>query len=185
MVTPPSFPIVTPRLWLRPLVADDAAALFAMDSDPKVHTFLGNAPVKDIAQIHEAIAMIQAQYAAFGTGRWAVVLQETGECIGWAGLKYVHAPAHGRSKYYDLGYRLHRDHWGRGYATEAAEAILQVGFGQMGLTQIHALVDVANLGSRRVLAKLGFVELESMEDDGVPHLFLGLDAAHWQNRSAT
>ena len=63
----------TPRLLLRELQPEDAEAFFDMDSDPEVHRYLGNQPVKDIQRIREMIASVRKQYITNGIGRWAMV----------------------------------------------------------------------------------------------------------------
>ena len=78
--------IETDRLILREITADDAPAMFDLDSDPEVHRYLGNHPVLHIREIETIITHIRRQYAENGIGRWAVVDKETGEFAGWSGL---------------------------------------------------------------------------------------------------
>lgn len=169
---------------LRDLQASDAEAMFAMDSRPDVHRYLGNTPVVAMAQIDAAIAHIQEQYRDHGIGRWAVVLQATGQWIGWAGLKFVTEPMNGHVNYYDLGYRLHPDFWGMGYATEAGVALLEYGFQHLETTRIHAIVDLRNVGSRRVLSKLGFQSGTPFLEDGAAHDWCTLTRAAWRSSVA-
>lgn len=63
----------TDRFMLREFMLNDAADLFEMDSNPNVHRYLGNQPVKDIAFIHQVIASLQQQYLENGIGRWAII----------------------------------------------------------------------------------------------------------------
>ena len=95
--------IETERLILREILPSDADAMFELDSDPEVHRYLGNDPVKSRKRIFEIIDFIRGQYHAFGIGRWAVVLKENNKFIGWAGLKYVNEPMDALPCYYDLG----------------------------------------------------------------------------------
>ena len=126
------YPFSTNRLLLRPLDAADAAGMFALDTDPAVHRYLGGiggprpASLADSAAI---IAFIQAQYVAHGIGRWAVALRATGEFMGWAGLKLVAGPVNGQRNFYDLGYRFIPRYWGQGYGYEAAQAWLATALG--------------------------------------------------------
>lgn len=147
--------IETERLLMRELLPTDAAGMFALDSDPEVHRYLGNNPLTDIAQSREMIANIRKQYTDNGIGRWAVVLKETNEFIGWSGLK-LERNMNGREQFYDLGYRFIQKHWGKGYATESAKAFLDFGFNEMKLETICICADVGNAGSRNVIEKLGF-----------------------------
>ena len=72
-------PIETERLILRELALSDAEGMFELDSNPNVHLFVGNRPVKHIEESIEYIQFVQKQYKDFGIGRWAVILKETNE----------------------------------------------------------------------------------------------------------
>jgi RimJ/RimL family protein N-acetyltransferase len=103
--------------------------------------------------VEEAVRLLKAvifpQYAN-RIGRWAVVLRGTGEFIGWCGLKY-----YADVNEYDLGYRYFEEHWGRGYATEAARAVLRYGIEHLRGARIVGKAMAGNVGSRRVLEKIG------------------------------
>ncbi|NML66138.1 GNAT family N-acetyltransferase [Hymenobacter sp. RP-2-7] len=155
---PPLAPFATARLLLRPLQPADAPGMYALDSDSAVHRYLGGVGgrmVTTLAESEATIRYIEAQYAAVGIGRWAVVLAATGEFVGWAGLKLVAGPVNGQRDFYDLGYRLLPRHWGQGYGYEAARAWLAAGFGPLGLPRICAYADVRNAASCCILAKIG------------------------------
>lgn len=149
--------IETERLILREMREEDAPAFFAMDSDPAVHTFLGNQPVQAIDQTRAAIAYLQQQYTQYGIGRWATIEKSTGHFIGWSGLKFIPEEENGHSNYYDIGYRFSPAYWGKGYATEATMAALRHGFSKLQLDQIHAAAHAGNKASKRVLEKCGLV----------------------------
>jgi ribosomal-protein-alanine N-acetyltransferase len=113
----------TAHLLCRPLLAEDAPGMLALDSDPAVHRYLsgiGGRPATSLTDSLAIIQFIQAQYAANGIGRWAVLLRATGEFMGWAGLKLVAGPVNGQHDFYDLGYRFRPQYWGQGYGYEAA-----------------------------------------------------------------
>jgi [ribosomal protein S5]-alanine N-acetyltransferase len=80
------FHIETKRLILRELQINDLKAWFEMDSDPAVHKYLGNQPVKKMDQIETAFISIQQQYVENGIGRWATIEKSSGNFIGWSGL---------------------------------------------------------------------------------------------------
>ena len=164
----------TDRLILRDLEPTDAAGMFALDSDPAVHRYLGNKPLTNIQQSVEVIEMVRAQYRTNGIGRWAVIEKATGAFVGWAGLKRE-TELHKPMEYMDLGYRLRPPFWGKGYATEAAKACLQYGFEKLGLREINAAADVANAASNRVLIKLGFRHLETFKYEGEDINWYALD----------
>ncbi len=130
----------TARLRYRPLGPDDAAGLFALDSNPRVLRYLGTPPLTDVAQAHAALFRIQEGYRVEGFGRWAVELRATGEFVGWAGLKMNRKTVNGRSGFIDIGYRLLEPHWGCGYGTEAGRAWLGQGFGALGLPLIQKVL---------------------------------------------
>ncbi|RZK55992.1 MAG: N-acetyltransferase [Hymenobacter sp.] len=151
-------PLVTERLLLRPLCLADAPGMLALDTDPEVHRYLGGIGgprPAGLADSEATIRFIQAQYAANGIGRWAVLRQATGEFMGWAGLKLVAGPVNDQRDFYDLGYRYLPRYWGQGYGYEAAAAWLRHGFAQLKLPRLCAYADVRNAGSCRILAKIG------------------------------
>lgn len=146
--------IETERLFFRELLPSDAEAMFELDSDPAVVRYVGSKPLTHIDQARQRIESIMQQYQEFGIGRWAAVLKETNEFVGWAGLKYI-KELNGRQDNYDLGYRLLKRHWGKGYGTESAKAFIRYGFDEMKLTRISAYVDVEHLASMKILEKCG------------------------------
>lgn len=146
--------IETERLLLRELLPTDDVGMFALDSDPEVHRYLGKKPVTDIAQSREIIAAIRKQYIDNGIGRWAVILKETGEFIGWSGLK-LEKNMNGHEQFYDLGYRFIQKHWGKGYGYESARAFVDFGFNEMKLDKICACFERGNAGSQRIMEKCG------------------------------
>lgn len=163
-------PFASARLLLRPLLASDAPAMLALDSDPTVRRYLGGIggpQAASLADSEATIAFIQAQYAANGIGRWAVLLAATGEFMGWAGLKLVAGPVNGQHTFYDLGYRFLPRFWGQGYGFEAAQAWLNCGFDMLVLPRICAYADVRNAGSRRILEKIGLRPGNLFEENGV------------------
>jgi ribosomal-protein-alanine N-acetyltransferase len=145
----------TERLILRELLPTDRNGLFAVDSDPDVNIYLGNNPVKTIEQTDDIIKFIRKQYVDNGIGRWAMIEKSTNNFIGWAGLKLIKELTNNRIDYYDLGYRLNKSYWGKGFATEAAKATLKYGFNTLNLNEIYAITDSKNIASRNVIEKVG------------------------------
>src|SRR5688572_11277934 len=117
----------TERLILRELLPSDDKGMFELDSDPDVHTYLGTKPLEHIEQSREVIEMVRKQYIDNGIGRWAMIERSTGEFVGWAGLKLVKTETNGRINFYDVGYRLIKRYWGKGFASEAAIASVNYG----------------------------------------------------------
>jgi RimJ/RimL family protein N-acetyltransferase len=161
--------IETERLILRELVPDDAAGMFALDSDPEVHKYVGNKPITSIDQASHVIELIRAQYAANGIGRWAVIERATGNFVGWSGLKLMKEPINGHVNHLDLGYRFIKQYWGRGYATETAVASVRYGFEEMNRQHIYGITHIDNLASQNVLKKCGLKFVETFDFEGTPH----------------
>lgn len=159
-------PIETERLILRELELSDAEGMFELDSNPNVHLFLGNNPVKHIEESIDMIQNIQKQYKDFGIGRWAVVLKETNEFIGWSGIKYITNEINNHKNFYELGYRFIETHWGKGYASESGNAFVDYAFKDMKVEALYAYADAGNENSRKILEKLGFHFVNSFEYEG-------------------
>jgi RimJ/RimL family protein N-acetyltransferase len=161
--------IETDRLYIRELEPRDEAGMFLMDSDPEVHRYLGNNPVKTPAEVGAVIEFVRRQYAEAGIGRWAVLEKDTGDFVGWTGFKLMRERVNGRQDFYDFGYRHTRKHWGKGYATEAARAALDYGIDRLGFTDVYAMTDIDNGASRHILEGLGFRLQEIFPYDAEPN----------------
>jgi len=148
--------VETERLILRELEYTDENDLFEMDSDPEVHLYIENNPVKSIDEISKVIEIIKGQYKENGMARWAVVDKLTNEFIGWSGLKYFNQPLNNHHHFYELGFRFKKKHWGKGFATDSSTAILDYGFANLNVDKIFAITNPENVNSKKVLSKLGF-----------------------------
>jgi ribosomal-protein-alanine N-acetyltransferase len=155
--------IETERLLLRELELSDAAGMFELDSNPNVHLFLGNKPLKHIDESIDQIKNIQKQYSDFGIGRWAVILKETNEFLGWSGIKFITTEINNHKDFYEIGYRFIEKHWGKGYATEAGKAFVDFAFNEMKVEVVYAYADAGNENSRKILEKLGLKYINSFE----------------------
>jgi len=157
-----TFQLITPRLILRPHTPEDVAFMVALNSDPEVVRYTGDAAELSPETALAIVQSLQRQWTQRRMGRLMVQLRDTGEPLGWADLKWLEE----RSEV-DLGYRFLRRHWGKGYATEAARVCLDFGFGALGLTRLVAEAAVENTGSVRVLEKLGFQATGRFQDAGM------------------
>jgi RimJ/RimL family protein N-acetyltransferase len=141
----------TPRLLLRPFTLDDAEPFLRMNSEPEIIRYTYQ---EALSSLEAAIDLMHRSplkdYATWGYGRLAVVLKESGEVIGFCGLKYL--PEIGET---EVGYRLMPEHWQQGLATEAAARAVEHGKKDLGLQRIVALVDPGNAASARVAEKIG------------------------------
>ncbi|QOG04079.1 GNAT family N-acetyltransferase [Flavobacterium sp. MDT1-60] len=155
--------IETDRLLLRELELSDAEGMFELDSNPNVHLFLGNKPVKHIDESIDQIKNIQKQYEAFGIGRWAVILKETNEFLGWSGIKFITNEINNHKNFYEIGYRFIEKYWGKGYATEGGKAFVDYAFNELKADALYAYADAGNENSRKILEKLGLKYINSFE----------------------
>lgn len=172
--------IQTERLILRKFKETDVNDLFELDSDPEVHEYLGNNPVTSKDRCREIISDLLQQYEKYDIGRFAVELKETGEMVGWSGLKYE-TTLEKFGPYYDLGYRYKKKHWGKGIAKEAAIASLNFGFNDLNLEKICAGAHIDNAGSNYLLKKLGFKYLDDFHWKGEPCFWYELTKQEWKS----
>ena len=155
------FHIETERLILRDLRLTDLEGMFALDSDPEVHTYLGNKPVKTIDESKKILESVLTQYKERGIGRFAVIEKSSGDFVGWSGLRLnTEYNMNGYTKYYDVGYRLIKQYWGKGYATESGKASVEYAFNNMKLPEIFATTELGNLASHNALLKIGLHYVE-------------------------
>lgn len=171
--------IETERLILRELITDDENNIFALDSDPEVHTYLGKNPITTMEQSRNVIQSILQQYIDNKIGRWAVIEKSSGDFIGWSGLKLVKTIVNNQINYYDLGYRFIKRYWGKGYATETAKASLTYGFNIMELNEIYGMADCENIASNNVLKKAGLRFTNMFEYEGSPHTCYKITRDEW------
>lgn len=143
--------LTTPRLRLRQWRDADRAPWARLNADPEVMRYFPG--VQDRATSNASIDLWREHITAKGWGNWAVEALDGGHFIGFVGLS---VPRHALRfmPCVELGYRLAREHWGRGYATEGAYAALQLGFTQLRLEEIVAFTALLNTPSRAVMAKL-------------------------------
>lgn len=145
-------PLETSRLLLRPLEICDAPALFAYMTDPEVMRYAGMEPFTHPREADEFLQAL-ARYVQDGRAlRWAITRKPDRRLLGTIGYHNWHK-AYARA---EIGYELAREHWGNGYATEAAAVVVAHGFEALNLNRIQAVVIPRNPASRRVLEKLGF-----------------------------
>lgn len=153
--------IETPRLLLRAFDLSDASGFHAMNADAEVLRYTGDEPFANVAAA-EAFLRAYDHYQKHGYGRWTVLRKADHAYLGFCGLRYD--PDLEET---DLGFRLPREYWGQGYATEAARACVQYGFESLGLKTIVGRARRENLASIRVLEKAGFVYWKDFLFDGV------------------
>lgn len=157
-------PLETERLILRTETEADLDDIYRMNTDPEVMRFVGDGSVmaasrEELPELHkQSLAKKDDETFTFA----AVILKETDQYIGSCWLRYDDF-----RDGMELGYRYIKEFWSNGYATEAARAVLKVGFKKVGLEEIFAHAYPENKASIRVIEKLGF---EYIEDKYVPSL---------------
>ncbi|HEX8178457.1 MAG TPA: GNAT family N-acetyltransferase [Pyrinomonadaceae bacterium] len=143
----PALEIETARLRLRPFTLADLPALIEMRADPEVARYLTITPSPP-EQVERDLHAAMARWRERGYDRWAVDDKETGAFMGWCGLQQ-------KPDHVDLGYAVARAYWGRGFTTEAARAAIRHGFEELKFETITAIALPENVGSWRVMEKLG------------------------------
>jgi RimJ/RimL family protein N-acetyltransferase len=142
----------TARLRLRPMGESDIQAHFAVFADPEVARYWSREPWTELAQAEESIKAIMAAGADGSEARFGIELKSSGELIGNVGLHHFFE----QNRRCEIGYALASAYWGQGIATEALRAAIRHGFDALDLNRIEADIDPRNIGSARVLEKLGF-----------------------------
>jgi RimJ/RimL family protein N-acetyltransferase len=142
----------TDRLLLRRWRDEDLAPFAALNADPRVVEFLPG-PLNP-AESAAMVAGFRDLFARHGFGRWAVEVPGIAGFIGFVGLSTPAFEAH-FTPCVEAAWRLAPEHWGKGYATEAARAALRFGFERLGLAEIVAFTVPANRRSRAVMERLG------------------------------
>jgi RimJ/RimL family protein N-acetyltransferase len=150
----------TPRLGLRNWIEEDREPFALMGQDPDVMKFFPSLILpKESAKQIEGFA---AHYAQFGFTYFAVDELETGTFIGFTGLKHqsFESPF---TPCVDIGWRLKKSVWGRGFASEAANACLDLAFGPLNLEEVFAFCPAVNLPSESVMKRIGMTCAGSFE----------------------
>ena len=143
----------SPRLRLREVRDDDAAALFAIHSDARVMRYWSYPAWTELAQAEQKIADIQRQRRELDMLVWAIADADTDLLIGSSAIFYMDL-TQARA---EIGYSLHPDWQGRGLASEALQLVLGYVFNELGLRRVEADIDPRNLPSCRLVDRFGFV----------------------------
>jgi RimJ/RimL family protein N-acetyltransferase len=182
----PVYPMLAERLALRPFAPSDFDALYAIQSRDDVTRYLYWGP-RSHDEVREALVarMRESVLAAEGQSlSMAITLRDGGALIGTTNLDWVSA-THRQG---EIGFILHPDHQGRGYAGEAAAVLLRLGFEDLGLHRIVGRCDGRNTGSARVMERLGLRqeahlrENEIVKGEWCDELVYAMLASEWKER---
>ena len=181
----------TQRLVLRWFTEADVDNLVSLDADPDVMRFVsGGVPTSRDRIENEFLPAFLGYYQRYeGFGFWAAVEKATGEFLGW--FHFRPCPDAGPGGV-DLGYRLRKSAWGKGYATEGSRALIARGFTEFGVRRVVAQAMVVNTASRRVMEKSGLKLVRTFhqpwpyprEGDQFGDVDYALDKADWQHDQA-
>jgi RimJ/RimL family protein N-acetyltransferase len=148
--------IETERLVLRQPRPEDAPGLLEAFADPEAMRFIADGSTTDLAGAEAAVERWLERWDAWGIGMFVVERTEDGRVLGRAGfLRWDPETWEIGGSETELGWGLAREHWGHGYATEAALALRNWALGERALTRLISLIQPANLRSVRVAEKLG------------------------------
>jgi len=156
----------TPRLVLREFSGDDVDNLFDLNSDPEVMRYItgGGRPTPREEIRDKIIPFHLAVYDRFDRlGTWAAESAATGEFLGW--FHFRAGPGTDIANI-DLGYRLRRSAWHKGYATEGSRALISAGFTDLGVQRVFAHTMTVNTASRRVMEKCGLSLVRTIPYEG-------------------
>jgi RimJ/RimL family protein N-acetyltransferase len=180
----------TQRLVLRRLTTADADNLVSLDADPDVMRFVtGGIPTSRDEIETDVLPAFLAYYDRYdGYGFWAVIEKATGEFLGWF---HFRPRPHAAPGEVELGYRLRKPAWGKGYATEVSRALIRKGFTELGVQRVVAEAMVVNVASRRVMEKAGLRLVRTfhqpwpypVDGDQYGDVEYALDKADWQDQA--
>jgi ribosomal-protein-alanine N-acetyltransferase len=157
----------TDRLILRRLLPDDLDSLFALYRDPDIRRYFPEGTLSYEETKEELEWFLNGHPEHPELGLWATIHKESGRFIGRCGL--LPWTIDGRPEV-EVAYLIDKAYWGQGLGTEAAQAILDYGFQQLGLSRLICLIDPANQASIKVATKIGMTFEKEAEDEQGPFL---------------
>jgi RimJ/RimL family protein N-acetyltransferase len=174
----------TERLIMRRWQVADREPFAAMNADPEVMRYFPS--VQDRPTSDAFADLIERRFTEQGFGLWALTPIDSGEFIGFTGLNPMPRGVPGAGGM-EVGWRLAQHAWHRGYASEAAQQALRVGFEVVGLDEIWSHTAVLNLPSQAVMRRLGMSHYATIEHPAIeaghpirPHVVYRIQRAHWR-----
>jgi RimJ/RimL family protein N-acetyltransferase len=142
----------TDRVILREFVEEDCAELAPILADKEVMRYSINGPIT-FQETEARIKQYIKHYEDVGFGRWAVIDKKSNKLIGYCGISLT-PPIYGEC-YWEIGYRMSREFWGKGLATEFVTAVKDYGFNTLKFSEIIAVIEPPNIASIKVIEKVG------------------------------
>ena len=152
--------IETERTIMRKLTINDAFDFYSLNLDEEVIKYTGDKPFEKLQTAIDFLTNYD-QYEKYGVGRLAVIDKETSDFLGWCGLKFNED-----TNEYDIGFRFHKKYWNKGLATETAKKCIEFGFRELNIEKIVGRAMLKNIGSIKVLEKIGMTFKENVDFDG-------------------
>ena len=150
----------TERTIMRKLTKEDANHFYTLNLDQEVLKYTGDKPFENLQASIDFLTNYD-QYEKYGVGRLAVIDKATSEFLGWCGLKFSED-----KNEYDIGFRFYKKHWNKGFATETAKKCLDFGFNKLKIEKIVGRAMTENIGSIKVLEKIGMTLKENFDFEG-------------------
>jgi RimJ/RimL family protein N-acetyltransferase len=174
--------IETERLLLHGWRDGDVEPYARLCADPEVMRFIGDGSTLTREGSEGQISRFVRHWDERGFGLWALEEKEGGTFVGFAGLAHQEDWVEGEHKT-EVGWRLDRAFWGRGLATEAANASVDYGIETLGLERIISIIQPGNTASRRVAEKAGLTPRGETRWRGTPVVWYAIDRGQWEARS--
>jgi RimJ/RimL family protein N-acetyltransferase len=167
--------LTSARLRYEPFTDAHFDGLHAMHRDPAVMRYVGGRP-ETPDETRAMIARVRTRWAEWGYGWWAFLARDSGELVGAGGIQHLGKTLAGP---HEIGWRLRRQDWGRGLASEAARTMTDYAFTELAAPRLCAIRHPANLASQRVMDRLGMRYIGLEHADGMVVALHNLARADW------
>jgi RimJ/RimL family protein N-acetyltransferase len=179
----------TPRLRLRQWRQSDREPFAALNADPVVMRYFPGTQSRELSD--RSIDLWRAELDERGWSNWAVEVLESGAFVGFIGLSVPKRPLP-FMPCVEIGYRLAKEHWGNGYATEGARAALRLAFTRIALEEVVSFTALLNLPSRAVMERIGMTNADDdFDHPALPegsvlrrHCLYRISRARWSSQEA-
>ncbi len=166
------------RLFLREFTNDDLKNLFSLNSNPEVMKHIGRKPVTDIEECKKTIEQIRDYYKKHnGFGVWVAYKKSNNKFVGFFVLQYLD-----NTKEIEVGFRVMKKYWGKGYSTEMTNELIQYGFIQKNLNKIVGITHSDNIASQKVLQKAGLTYIKKAHFYKTDVMYFAIYAEDFQSK---